>query len=145
MRERLKAEIATALKARNRPRLAALRLISAALQERDLAAKGALEEADVAALLRRLIRQRREAHAIYLKAGRVEQAEQEAQEITVIEEFLPRQLSEAELKEQIALLIAELGATGPREIGKVMAQLKERYQGRIDFAKASNLVKELLS
>jgi uncharacterized protein YqeY len=145
MRERLKAEIAAALKARNRPRLAALRLISAALQERDLAGKGALEEADVAALLRRLIRQRREAHAIYLKAGRVEQAEQEAREITVIEEFLPQQLSEAELKERIALVIAELGATGPREIGKVMAHLKERYQGRIDFARASSLVKERLS
>jgi uncharacterized protein len=145
MRERLKAEIAAALKARNRPRLAALRLISAALQERDLAAKGALGEADVAALLRRLIRQRHEAHAIYLKAGRVEQAEQEAQEIAVIEEFLPQQLSEAELKERIALAIAELGATGPREIGKVMAHLKQRYPGRIDFAKASSLVKELLS
>jgi uncharacterized protein len=145
MRERLKAEIAAALKARERPRLAALRLISAALQERDLAAKGPLEEADVAALLRRLIRQGREAHAIYLKAGRIEQAEQEAREIAVIEEFLPQQLSEAELKERIALVIAELGATGPKEIGKVMAHLKGRYQGRIDFAKASSLVKELLS
>jgi uncharacterized protein len=145
MRERLKAEITAALKARDRPRLAALRLISAALQERDLAAKGVLSEQDVTALLRRLVRQRREAHAIYLKAGRVEQAEQEAREITVIEEFLPQQLSEAELKEQIAHLIAELGATGARDIGKVMALLKERNQGRIDFAKASGLVKELLS
>ena len=145
MRERLKAEITAALKARNRPRLAALRLISAALQERDLAGKGALSEQDVAALLRRLIRQRREAHAIYLKAGRVEQADQEAREVAVIEEFLPQQLSEAELKEQIALLITELGAAGPREIGKVMALLKERFQGRIDFAKASSLVKDLLS
>jgi len=145
MRERLKAEITAALKARNRPRLAALRLISAALQERDLAAKGLLSEEDVAALLRRLIRQRREAHAIYLKAGRVEQAEQEAREITVIEEFLPQQLSEAELKQQIGHLIAELGAAGPRDIGKVMALLKERYPGRIDFAKASGLVKGLLS
>jgi len=145
MRERLKAEITAALKARNRPRLAALRLISAALQERDLAGKGALSEQDVAALLRRLIRQRREAHAIYLKAGRVEQADQEAREIAAIEEFLPQQLSEAELKEQIALLITELGAAGPREIGKVMALLKERFQGRIDFAKASSLVKDLLS
>lgn len=145
MRERLKGEIAAALKARNRPRLAALRLISAALQERDLAAKGALEEADVTALLRRMIRQRREAHAIYLKAGRVEQAEQERGEIAVIEEFLPQQLSEGELKERIALIIAELGATGPREIGKVMAHLKQHYQGRVDFAKASSLVKELLS
>jgi uncharacterized protein len=145
MRERLKAEITAALKARNRPRLAALRLISAALQERDLAAKGVLSEEDVAALLRRLIRQRREAHAIYLKAGRVEQAEGEAREIAVIEEFLPQQLSEAELKEQIVHLIGELEAAGPREIGRVMALLKQRYQGRIDFAKASSLVKELLS
>jgi uncharacterized protein len=145
MRERLKAEITAALKARDRPRLAALRLISAALQERDLAAKDVLSEEDVAALLRRLIRQRREAHAIFLKAGRVEQAEGEVREIAVIEEFLPQQLSDAELKEKIALLIAELGAASPRDIGKVMGLLKERYQGRIDFAKASGLVKELLA
>jgi uncharacterized protein len=145
MRERLKAEITAALKARDRPRLGALRLISAALQERDLAGKGVLSEEDVAALLRRLIRQRREAHAIFLKAGRVEQAEGEVREIVVIEEFLPQQLSEAELKEKIADLIAELGAASPRDIGKVMALLKERYQGRIDFAKASSLAKELLS
>ena len=145
MRERLKAEITAALKARDRPRLAALRLISAALQERDLAAKGLLSEEDVAALLRRLIRQRREAHAIFLKAGRVEQAEGELREVAVIEEFLPQQLSEAELKEKIARLIGELGAASPRDIGKVMALLKERYPSRIDFAKASSLVKELLS
>ena len=145
MRERLKAEITAALKARDRPRLAALRLISAALQERDLAAKGVLSEEDVAALLRRLIRQRREAHAIFLKAGRVEQAEGELREVAVIEEFMPQQLSEAELKEKIARLIGELGAASPRDIGKVMALLKERYPGRIDFAKASSLVKELLS
>jgi uncharacterized protein len=145
MRERLKTEITAALKARDRPRLVALRLIRAALQERDLAAKGVLSEEDVAALLRRLIRQRREAHAIFLKAGRVEQAEGEVREIAVIEEFMPQQLSDAELKEKIGLLIAELGAASPRDIGKVMALLKERYQGRIDFAKASGLVKDLLA
>jgi uncharacterized protein YqeY len=145
MRERLKAEITAALKARDRPRLSALRMISAALTERDLAGKEPIPEPEVTTLLRKLIRQRREAHAIYLKAGRVEQAEQEEREIAVIEEFLPQQLSGAELKEQIARLIGELGAAGPKEIGKVMAALKERYQGRIDFAQASRLVKELLS
>jgi hypothetical protein len=91
-----------------------------------------------------MIKQRRESLDIYEKAGRREQAAQEAGEIAVIEEFLPKQMSEAEAREAIAALVKETGAAGPKDMGKVMGALKERYAGRMDFGKASALVKELL-
>ncbi len=91
-----------------------------------------------------MIKQRRESLAIYEKAGRKEQAKQEAIEIAVIEEFLPKQMSEAEARDAIAAAIKETGAASGKDMGKVMAALKERYAGRMDFGKASGLVKELL-
>ena len=144
MRDRLKAETNAALKAQNKPRLSALRLISAALQQADIAAKAPIAERDIPALLQKMIKQRRESLDIYEKAGRTEQAAQEATEIAVIEEFLPKQMTEAEAKAAIAAVIKETGAAGPKEMGKVMAALKERYAGRMDFGKASAAVKELL-
>jgi uncharacterized protein len=145
MRDRLMAETKAALKAGEKQRLSALRLISAALQERDIAVKGTVPDQDIPALLQKMIKQRRESLAIYEKAGRAEQAQQEAAEIAVIEEFLPKQMSEAEAKAAIAAVVKEVGAAGPKEMGKVMAALKERYAGRMDFGKASGQVKELLS
>jgi uncharacterized protein YqeY len=144
MRDRLKAETSAALKAQNKPRLSALRLISAALQQSDIAAKTAIPDAEIPALLQKMIKQRRESLAIYEKAGRTEQAQQETTEIAVIEEFLPKQMSEAEARDAIAAAIRDVGAASPKEMGKVMAALKERYTGRMDFGKASGLVKELL-
>jgi uncharacterized protein len=144
MRDRLMAETKAALKAHNKPRLSALRLISAALQERDIAAKAAIPDQEIPALLQRMIKQRRESLAIYEQAGRTEQAAQEATEIAVIEEFLPKQMSESEARNAIAAAIQETGAAGPKDMGKVMAALKERHAGRLDFGKASGLVKELL-
>ena len=144
MRDRLRAETNAALKAQNKPRLSALRLISAAIQQSDIAAKAAIPEQEIPALLQKMIKQRRESLAIYEKAGRTEQAAQEATEIAVIEEFLPKQMSEAEAKAAVAAVVKEMGAAGPKEMGKVMAALKERYAGRMDFGKASALVKELL-
>lgn len=144
MRARLMAETKAALKAGNKRRLSALRLISAALQERDIAAKAPIPDSEVPALLQKMIKQRRESLAIYEKAGRKEQAEQEAIEIAVIEEFLPKQMSEAETREAIAAAIKETGAASAKEMGKVMGALKQRYAGQMDFAKASGLVKELL-
>jgi uncharacterized protein len=91
-----------------------------------------------------MIKQRRESLAIYEKAGRTEQAAQEAGEIAVIEEFLPKQMSEAEARDAIAAAVKETGATSPKDMGKVMALLKERHAGQMDFGKASGLVKELL-
>jgi uncharacterized protein len=144
MRDRLMAETKAALKAQDKPRLSALRLISAALQQADIASKSTIPDQDIPAVLQRMIKQRRESFAIYEKAGRAAQAAQEAHEIAVIEEFLPKQMSEAEAKEAIAAVVKETGAAAPKEMGKVMAALKERYAGRMDFGKASGLVKELL-
>jgi uncharacterized protein len=144
MRDRLMAETTAALKAQNKPRLSALRLIRAGLQQADIAAKAPIADQDIPALLQKMIKQRRESLDIYQKAGRTEQAAQEATEIAVIEEFLPKQLSEPEAKDAIAAVIKETGAASPKEMGKVMAALKERYAGRMDFGKASGLVKEML-
>ena len=144
MRDRLRAETNAALKAQDKPRLSALRLISAALQQSDIVAKSAIPDAEIPAVLQKMIKQRRESLAIFEKAGRKEQAQQEATEIAVIEEFLPKQMSETEAKEVVTAVIKEVGAASPKEMGKVMAALKERYAGRMDFGKASGLVKELL-
>ena len=144
MRDRLMQETKAAMKAQNKPRLSALRLISAALQERDIAAKTNIPDQDIPTLLQKMIKQRRESLAIYEQHGRTEQAAQEASEIAVIEEFLPKQMSEAEAKDAIAEVMKEVGAASPKEMGKVMSVLKERYAGRMDFGKASGLVKELL-
>ena len=144
MRDRLKAETNAALKAQDKPRLSALRLISAALQQGDIASKTPLGDAEIPALLQKMIKQRRESLAIYEKAGRTEQARQEATEIAVIEEFLPKQMTEAEARDAIAAAIKEVGATGPKEMGKVMGVQKARFAGQMDFGKASGQVKTLL-
>jgi uncharacterized protein YqeY len=144
MRDRLMAETKAALKAGNKPRLSALRLISAALQQADIASKTSVPDSELPSLLQTMIKQRRESLAIYEKAGRKEQAEQEATEIAVIEEFLPKQMSDAEAREAVAVAIKETGAAGPKDMGRVMSALKQRYAGQMDFGKASGLVKELL-
>ena len=144
MRDRLMAETKAALKAQDKMRLSALRLISAEIQTRDIAAKTDIPDQDIPAVLQKMIKQRRESQAIYEKAGRAEQAKQEADEIAVIEEFLPKQMDEAEAKTVISAVVKEVGATSPKEMGKVMAVLKERYAGQMDFGKASGIVKELL-
>jgi uncharacterized protein YqeY len=144
MRDRLMAESKAALKAQNKQRLGALRLITAALQERDIAAKASIPDAEIPALLHKMIKQRRESLAIYEKAGRTEQAQQEAAEIAVIEEFLPKQMSEAEARDAIAAAVKETGAASPKDMGKVMGLLKQRHAGQMDFGKASGLVKEML-
>jgi uncharacterized protein YqeY len=144
MRDRLLAETKAALKAQDKPRLSALRLIAAELQTRDIAARAPIADQDIPAVLQKMIKQRRESLAIYEKAGRAEQAQQEAAEIAVIEEFLPKQMSEAEAKEAIAAAIKEAGATSAKDMGKVMGHLKARHAGRMDFGKASGMVKELL-
>jgi len=146
MRTRLAAETKAALKAQEKQRLSALRLISAELQKADIAAKGgSLPDQDIPSLLQKMIKQRRESLSIYEKAGRAEQAQQEAAEIAVIEEFLPKQMTEAEAKAAIAAAAKEVGAASPKDMGKVMGLLKERYAGRMDFGKASSEVKALLS
>jgi uncharacterized protein len=146
MRDRLAQATKAALKAQDRARLSALRLISAALQEREIAQRSdTLSEQDTLAVLQKMLKQRRDSLAIYQGAGRHDLADQEAKEISVIEEFLPKQMQEGDVRNAIAALIKDVGATSPREMGKVMAALKARYAGQMDFGKASALVKELLS
>jgi uncharacterized protein len=145
MRARLAAETKAALKSQQKQRLSALRLISAALQQADIAAKTSIPDQDIPALLQKMIKQRRESLAIYEKAGRTEQAGQEAAEIAVIEEFLPKQMTEAEASAAIADVVKELAAASPKDMGRVMALLKERHAGQMDFGKASGQVKALLS
>ena len=144
MRDRLMAETKAALKAQNKARLSALRLISAELQTRDIAARTTIADQDIPAVLQKMIKQRRESHAIYEKAGRTEQAAQEAGEIAVIEEFLPKQMSEAEAKTVIAAVVMEVGAAARKDMGTGMGVLEERYAGQMDFGKASGVVKEIL-
>jgi uncharacterized protein YqeY len=145
MRNRLAAETKAALKAQDKQRLSALRLISAELQKADIAAKGPIPDQDIPGLLQKMVKQRRESLGIYEKAGRAEQAQQEAAEIAVIEEFLPKQLTDAEATAAIAAVVKDVGATSAKDMGKVMAALKERYAGQMDFGKASAQVKALLS
>ncbi len=150
LRTRLSDSLKVAMKARDERSVSALRLILAGLKDRDIAArtKGAGEgipEDEILQMMQNMVRQRRDSIALYEQGGRPELAEKEASEIAIIESFLPRQLSESELGEGVAALIAELGAASIKDMGRVMAALKERFAGRIDFAKAGAVVKSKLS
>lgn len=150
LRDTIATELKTAMKARDTSRLATLRLINAAIKDREIAARGdqgvsELSDADLSAVLARMVKQRRDSARAYEEAARLDLAEKELAEITVIEGFLPRQLSDPEMAEAISAIIAQTGATSVRDIGKVMAVLKTRYAGQMDFGKAGALVKEKLA
>jgi uncharacterized protein YqeY len=149
MRETISAALKTATKAQDKRRISTLRLVSAAIKDRDIAArtagKGEATDAELLDLLAKMIKQREESEKIYADADRAELAKQEADEIVIIREFLPKQLSDADMQEAIAGAIAEAGATNVKDMGKVMAALKSRYAGQMDFAKAGALVKATLS
>ncbi|CUU41348.1 hypothetical protein BVIRIDIS_03380 [Blastochloris viridis] len=129
--------------------MSTLRLITAALKDRDIDArgngKGPLSDDEVFALLAKMIKQRQESEKIYADNGRPELATQEREEIEIIASFLPQQLSEDEAKAAIAAVVTETGAAGMKDMGKVMAVLKERFGGRMDFGKASGWVKAALT
>jgi uncharacterized protein YqeY len=154
MRDRLSQATKDAMKAQDKQRLSTLRLISAALKDRDIAArvdeKGAatgrdkITDQEFASLLQKMIKQRRDSITAFEQGGRQELAKQEAAEIAVIEEFLPKQMGEAEAAAAIAAAIKEVGAASQKDMGKVMAALKARYAGQMDFGKASGQVKALL-
>ena len=135
------------MKAGDKKRLGALRLIQAALKDREIEARGTGKEVgdeDVSAVLRKMVKQRQDSIAIYDKAGRDDLATGEREELAVIAEFLPQQLGETEVRNAIADAIADTGASGPKDMGKVIAAIKAKHAGRIDFGKASGLVKEML-
>lgn len=151
-RDRLQAALTEALRARETDRLSTLRLINAAIKDADIAARGqggeaaeaGVDEAAILSILSRMVRQRQESARAYEEGGRLELAEKELAEIRVIEEFLPRPLSQAEVQAAIAKAIAETGATGIRDMGRVIAALKARYTGRMDFAAVGPMVRDRL-
>ena len=148
MRETFTEMLKTAMKAGDKPRVATVRLIQAALKDRDIEArgqgKGPLADADVLVLLQKMVKQREESLGIFEKAGREDLAVVEREEIAILSEFLPKGLSEAEVDAAIAAAIAKTGAQGGKDMGKVIASLKADYPGRIDFGKASGRVKAAL-
>ena len=147
MREQFNEMLKTAMKAGDKPRVAALRLMTAALKDREIEARGAgktVGDEDVIAMLGKMVKSRQESLAIYEKAGREDLAATERGEIAVISEFLPRAMSEADTAAAIKAAIAETGAASMKDMGKVVAALKAKYAGQIDFSKASGLVKAAL-
>jgi len=148
MRETITAALKHATKAQDKRRMSTLRLVSAAIKDRDIAArtagKGEATDAELLDLFAKMIKQREESEKIYADAGRAELAKQEGEEIAIIREFLPVQLSEADVHKALADAIAQAGAASVKDMGKVMAALKASYAGRMDFAKASALVKQKL-
>ena len=148
LRDRLQTELKNAMKAREADRLSALRLINAAIKDREIAARGEgtgdLTDADLMAILGKMVKQRQESARVYEEGGRLELAEKELNEIRVIEEFLPRQLTTDEVEAAITAAMAETGATGIRDMGRVMATLKARHTGQMDFAAAGAAIKARL-
>jgi hypothetical protein len=147
MREQFTTVMKEAMKAGDKRRLATVRLIQAALKDKDIEARGAgktVSDDDILALLQKMVKSRQESADIYAKAGRPELETQEREEIAIINEFLPKQLGEDEVKAAIAAAISETGATSMKDMGKVVGALKAKYTGQLDFAKASALVKGML-
>ncbi len=149
LRSRIEEELKLAIRSQDKRRMATLRLIAAAIKDRDIQARGTGKddtptEADLQALLMKMIKQRRESAEMYEKGGRPDLAAQEREEIAIIEEFLPRQMTDEEIAQAVAAVIEEVGAQGLKDMGKVMGALKGRYAGQMDMAKASRLVKEKL-
>ncbi len=149
LRTRLSDALKTAMKGKDGRSVSTLRLILAALKDRDIAARGkgnqdGVSDDEVLGLLQSMIKQRRESIGLYEKGGRMELAQGEAEEISVIEGFLPEQMSEDEIATVITGVLGEVGDESLKDMGKVMTALKEQFAGQMDFGKASAIVKERL-
>lgn len=145
LKRRIADDVKAAMRSQDKPRLAALRLVSAAIKQREVDTREELDDADVVAVLEKMLKQRRDSRQQYADAGRQDLAEREAFEIEVIEAYMPERLSEQELSGLIDAALAETGASSMRDMGKVMGVLKPRVQGRADLAAVSGAVKERLS
>ncbi len=149
MRERIAEDLKTALKGGDKQRAATLRMANAAIKDRDIANRGTGRPAagadEILQILTKMVKQREESAKAFEQGGRPELAAQERAEIAILQEFLPAQMDEAATKAAIGAVIRDIGATGPGDMGKVMAALKQRYAGQMDFGKASALVKALLN
>ncbi|WP_434613003.1 GatB/YqeY domain-containing protein [Tabrizicola sp. M-4] len=150
LRERLQAALKDAMRAKEAERLSTLRLINAAIKDREIASRGEGGEGEVGdpeilAIMGKMVKQRQESARAYEEGGRLELAEKELNEIRVIEEFLPRQLSADEVEAAVKAAIAEAGASSIRDMGRVMAVLKGKYTGQMDFGAVGPKVKDLLA
>ena len=149
LRPRITDALKIAMKSRNKAQVSTLRLIMAALKDRDIAARSngnpdGVSDDDVLSMLQSMIKQRRESIKLYEQGGRMELVQQEAGEIAIIEDFLPQQMSEADITAAIDTAIAAIEATSLKDMGKVMGALKADHAGTMDFSKASAIVKERL-
>ena len=150
IRDDIKAALVSAMKGGDKPRTATIRLIQSSLKNRDIELRGgaggpADDDLLVTEVLQKMIKQRRESVALYEQGGRQELADAEKAEVAVIEGFLPRQMSEDEARAAIDALVAETGASSVKDMGRVMAALRERHAGQLDMSRASGLVKARLS
>lgn len=148
LRDRFMSDLKEAMKAGDKDRLGTIRLIQAALKDKDIEARGAgkgpLGDDEILQLLQKMVKQRQDSVKLYHEGNRPELAAKEEAEIAVIAAYMPKQMDEAEAKAAIAAVIAETGASGMKDMGKVMGELKTRFAGQMDFGKASPLVKQLL-
>ncbi|MFL5236949.1 MAG: GatB/YqeY domain-containing protein [Rhizomicrobium sp.] len=150
LREQLNDQLKASMRAKDQKRVSTLRMVLAALKDKDIAARTetsreGVPDEDVLSLLAKMVKQREESAAAFESGGRPELAAAECDEIAIIREFMPQQMSAEDSRAAAQAAIAEQGATSMKDMGKVMAALKERYAGQMDFAKASATVKELLS
>lgn len=149
LREDINTALKDAMKGGDKRRVSTLRLVNSALKNADIEARGLgkepLSDDDLLGLLQKMIKQRHESIELYEKGNRADLAAQEREEIAIIAAYLPQQMSDEEAKAAIAGVVAEIGAQGMKDMGKVMAALKQRYAGKMDFGKASPIVKGLLS
>jgi uncharacterized protein len=148
MRDKIAAALKDAMKERQARRISTLRLIQAAIADRDIANRGAgkdpVSDEEILAILSKMVKQREESAKAFEEGNRLELAEQEREEIGIIRDFLPRQLGEEDVRKACAEVIDEVGAGGLRDMGRCMNALKEKYPGRMDFSKASGIVKNML-
>ena len=149
IRERLQAEIKDAMRAKAAERLSGLRLISGAIKDREIALRGEggadLTEADILPILSKMVKQRQESVRLYVEGAREDLAQKERNEISVIEEFLPTQLSPTEVEAAIVAAVGKFGATSVKDMGRVMAALKADYTGQMDFGAVGALIKSRLA
>jgi uncharacterized protein YqeY len=149
LRERINEGLKEAMKAKDQRRISTLRLMNSSIKNADIDARGqgkaALTDSDLLSVFQKMIKQRQESVELYDKGGRADLATQEREEIAIIQTFLPQQMSEAQTRAAIEAVVKETGAATVKDMGKVMTALRERYAGRMDFGKASGLVKNVLA
>jgi len=148
LRDKLMDNLKVAMKAGDKPRVSTVRMIQSTLKDKDIEARGlgkAVTEDDVLAVLQKMVKSRQESLAIYEQAGREDLAATERSEIAIISEFLPQQMSDEEMGAVIKSVINELNASGMKDMGKVVAALRAKYAGQMDFGKASGVIKASLS